>query len=110
MTSAMEKAVMVWPEGKENLSGGSTFDQQCGSIWQGRGRWLNSFSALNRKIPSIAAAPAEATAENRRGPPKPSNKKPRPYQIQPSPRRVTVIVQMRIQRGARHRFIRCINR
>src|SRR5215472_7590700 len=106
----MENALMVWPEGKENLSGGSTFDQQCGSIWQGRARWLKCFSALNTKIPKTAAAPAALTAANRCGPPKPRSKKPSAYQIQPSPKRVTVMVQTRTQRGARHRFIRCITR
>src|SRR5882762_5062629 len=49
---------MVCPEGKENLSGGSTRDQQCGSNWQGRGRWLNRFSSLNTMTPKIAAGSA----------------------------------------------------
>jgi hypothetical protein len=43
---------MVWPEGKENLSGGKTFDQQCGSSWQGRWRWLNLFNSLNTPTPN----------------------------------------------------------
>ena len=34
--SATAKAVMVWPEGKENWSGGSRVAQQCGSKVQGR--------------------------------------------------------------------------
>src|SRR6266446_9987258 len=106
----MENAVIVWPDGNENMSGGNTFDQQCGSIWQGRGRWLNLFSALNTKIPRTAADPAAPTAEKRCGPPYASSIKPRPYQIQPSPIRVAAIIQMRNQRGARQRFIRRISR
>src|SRR5258707_15783768 len=64
MTSAMENAVIVWTDGNENLSGGSTFDQQCGSIWQGLGRWLNLFSALKTKMPRTAAKLAARSATN----------------------------------------------
>src|SRR5216684_2312646 len=110
MTSAMENAVIVWPDGNENLSGGSTFDQQCGSIWQGLGRWLNLFSALNTKIPRTAADPAAPIAEKRCGPPYASSIRPRPYQIHPSPIRVAAIIQTRNQRGARQQFIRRISR
>jgi len=46
---------MVCPDGKENLSGGKTFDQQCGSIWQGRCRWLNRFNNLKTATPKSAA-------------------------------------------------------
>src|SRR5207245_11589053 len=105
-----ENAVIVWPEGNENLSGGSTFDQQCGSIWQGLGRWLSLFSALKTKMPRTAAEPAAPMAAKRWGPPYASSISPRPYQIQPSPMRVAAIIQMRIQRGARQRFIRRISR
>jgi hypothetical protein len=55
---------MVCPEGNENLSGGNTFDQQCGSSWHGRGRWLSLFNTLNTKTPKTAAAPAAPIAEN----------------------------------------------
>src|SRR5882724_6739504 len=106
----MENAVIVCPDGNENLSGGSTFDQQCGSIWHGLGRWLNLFSPLNTKIPKTAADPAAPMAEKRCGPPYASSIRPRPYQIQPSPMRVAAIIQMRNQRGARQRFIRRISR
>src|SRR5256886_4464044 len=63
----MENAVIVWPEGNENLSGGSTFDQQCGSIWQGLGRWLSRFSALKTKMPTTAADPAAPMPKNAAG-------------------------------------------
>src|SRR5258708_6127463 len=58
----MENAVIVWPEGNENLSGGRTFDQQCGSNWQGRLRWLNLFNSLNTPTPTVAAIAAALTA------------------------------------------------
>src|SRR5436853_3456768 len=106
----MENAVIVWPEGNENLSGGSTFDRQCGSIWQGLGRRLSLCRALNTKMPKTAADPAAPMADKRCGPPYASNISPRPYQIQPSPMRVAAIIQMRNQRGARQRFIRRISR
>jgi hypothetical protein len=60
----MEKAVIVCPEGNENRSGGKTFDQQCGSNWHGRGRWLSLFNALNTKMPNTAELPAAPIAEN----------------------------------------------
>jgi len=63
MTMAMENAVIVWPEGKENWSGGRILDQQCGSSWHGRGRWLSFFSTLNTKIPKTAADPAAPSAK-----------------------------------------------
>src|SRR5258707_24399 len=106
----MENAVIVWPDGNENRSGGSTFDQQCGPIWQGLGRWLSLFKILKTRMPKTAAHPAAPMAEKRCGPPYASNISPRPYQIQPSPMRVAAIIQMRIQRGARQRFIRRISR
>src|SRR3979411_1675020 len=106
----MDNAVIVSPDGNENLSGGNTFDQQCGSIWQGLGRWLSLFRALNTKMPKTAADPAAPMAEKRCGPPHASNISPSPYQTQPSPMRVAAIIQIRNQRGARHRFIRRINR
>ena len=89
----MANAVIVWPEGKENWSGGSTRDQQCGSRWQGRWRWLIFFSALNTKTPAMAAEPAAQTAAKRAGPPKRSNIPARLYQSQPSPMRVAAIIQ-----------------
>src|SRR5579863_7962613 len=106
----MEKAVIVWPEGNENLSGGKTFAQQCGSYWQGRGRWLRCFNPLKTKMPMTAALPAAPTAAIRCAQPKIISIIPSPYQIHPSPIFVAAIIQMRIQRGARQRFIRRINR
>lgn len=100
----------MWPEGNENRSGGSTFDQQCGSIWHGRGRWLSLFNALNTKIPMIEAHPAAPTAENLCGPPSISSMTPSPYHSQPSPIRVARSIHRRNHRGARHRFIRLITR
>src|SRR5258708_35284101 len=105
----MENAVIVWPDGNENLSGGSTFDQQCGSIWQGLGRWLSLFSALNTKMPRTAADPAAPMAEKRYGPPYASNISPRPNQIHPSPMPVAAILPMRNHPRARHRFTRSFN-
>src|ERR1700720_1466215 len=101
----MENAVMVCPEGKENLSGGKTFDQQCGSNWHGRMRWLRCLSALKISTPIRAAEPAAPTAARRCGPPQASSMIPTPYHSQPSPRRVERIIQMRNHRGARQRFI-----
>src|ERR1700730_9591848 len=101
----MENAVMVCPEGNENLSRGKTFDQQCGSNWHGRTRWLRCFKALKISTPTSAAKPAAPTAASRCGPPQASSMIPTPYHSQPSPRRVDRIIQMRNHRGARQRFI-----
>ena len=60
---------MVWPDGKENLSGGRTFDQQCGSIWHGRCLWLRLFRILKTATPAKAALAAALTAANLCGPP-----------------------------------------
>src|SRR5580698_3646005 len=97
----MENAVMVWPDGNENRSGGRTFDQQCGSNWQGRCRWLSLFNALNTKIPKKAANAAAPIAENFCGPPSINNMTPSPYQSQPSPILVARIIHRRTHRGAR---------
>src|ERR1700720_2447612 len=101
----MENAVMVCPEGKENLSGGKTFDQQCGSNWHGRMRWVRCLSAFKISTPKKAADPPAPTAARRCGPPQASSMIPSPYHSQPSPSRVERIIQMRNQRGARQRFI-----
>jgi hypothetical protein len=101
---------MVCPDGNENLSGGKTFDQQCGSNWQGRDRALNLLMILNTKTPLTPAAPAASTAANRCAPPKISSMTPSPYHNHPSPIRVAAIIQYRIHRGARQRFIRRITR
>jgi hypothetical protein len=101
----MENAVIVCPEGNENLSGGKTFDQQCGSNWHGLTRWLKCLRALKISTPTSAAEPAAPIAANRCGPPQASSMIPSPYHSQPSPRRVERIIQTRNQRGARQRFI-----
>src|SRR6266403_553923 len=66
----MENAVIVWPDGNENLSGGSTFDQQCGSIWQGRPRSPDGGKTLRSPISKqhqTQAVPDPAVAHARRG-------------------------------------------
>src|ERR1700682_805775 len=96
----IENAVMVWPDGKENLSGGKTWDQQCGSSWQGRGSWLSILRILKTKILAMAATPAAPTAETRCGPPYAARIMPSAYHSQPSPMRVRLSIKKRIQRGA----------
>src|SRR6266702_4466182 len=104
----MEKAVIVWPEGNENWSGGSTRDQQWGSRWQGRWRWLIFFNPLKTTTPASAAEAAMLTTAKRFGPPAIRRITARPYHSQPSPMRVAAIIQKRIQRGAFHRLMRRI--
>ena len=101
---------MVWPDGKENLSGGRTFDQQCGSIWHGRCLWLRLFRILKTATPAKAALAAALTAANLCGPPNTSKSAASAYHSHPSPSRVAAIIQIRIQRGARQRFSRRIRR
>src|SRR4029077_4222687 len=103
---AMANALMAWPEGKENWSGGRTLDQQCVSSWHGRFRLLAFFITRKRKTVAASAVALAANAPNRRSPPKSSSVMPIEYQIQPSPRRVDQIIQMRSHRGARQRFNR----
>jgi len=101
---------MVWPDGKENLSGGRTFDQQCGSSWHGRCLWLRLFRILKTATPAKAALAAALTAANLCGPPNTSKSAASAYHSHPSPSRVAAIIQIRIQRGARQRFSRRIRR
>jgi len=74
-------------------AGGSTFDQQCGSIWHGRGRWLIRFKILNTPTPTRAAPPAAPTAANLCAPPNANNTKASEYHSQPSPMRVAASIQ-----------------
>src|ERR1035441_10098345 len=79
--SATANAVMVWPEGKENRSGGSRVAQQCGSKVQGRRRPVAFFKVRKMAMPEAAARAAAPTARKRMGPPKSSTTAPRPYQV-----------------------------
>src|SRR5580700_4428066 len=93
--TAMAKALMAWPEGNENWSGGRTFAQQWLSRWQGRFRLLAFFRKRKRKMVAASAEALAAKAINRLSPPKRSRAIPTEYQIQPSPRRVEAIIQKR---------------
>src|SRR3974390_2818670 len=101
---AMAKALMAWPEGNENWSGGRTFAQQCDSIWQGR--FLLLAFLRKRKSTTVAASAdaAAAKATKRASPPNKSKAIPTEYQIQPSPSLVEAIIQNRSHRGARQRL------
>src|SRR6478752_2608415 len=99
---ATANAVMVWPDGKENWSGGSSVAQQCGSISHGRLRPDSFFRDMNRPTPTNAADPAEATAVNLSVPPNNRIDNPVRYQSQPSPARLAAIARRRTQRGAGH--------
>src|SRR5579864_9141182 len=107
---AMANALMACPEGKENWSGGSTLDQQCSSRWHGRLRLLAFFTMRKSTIVAVTATALAPNALNRGSPPNSSTLMPMVYQIQPSPRRVDQIIQVRSQRGARQRFRRRMTR
>src|ERR1700733_259977 len=101
---AMAEALIAWPEGKENWSGGRIFAQQWDSSWHGR--FLLLTFLMNRKSTTVAAS-AEALAAkamNRMSPPNRSKAIPTEYQTQPSPRRVDAIIQKRSHRGGRQRW------
>src|ERR1700741_2960848 len=106
---ATAKAVIECPDGKEYLSGGKIEDQQCGSISQGRFRWLACLRLRKIKIPATAANVAAPIAAKRWGPPKKARIKPSVYQSQPAPPRVATIIRMRNHRGARQRCTRRIS-
>src|SRR5215469_8821032 len=110
MVMATAKAVIECPDGNEYLSGGRIEAQQCGSISQGRLRWLACLRLRNMKMPATAAAEAAPMAAKRCGPPKTTKINPRAYQSQPSPPRVATIIRIRNQRGARQRWTRRIRR
>src|SRR5580658_3750575 len=95
---------MVWPEGKENWSGGSKVAQQWGSIAHGRLRAHRRFSLRNNAMPTPADDVAAPSARNRSGPPNRATTKPMAYHSHPSPPRVAAIIHIRIQRGGRQRF------
>src|ERR1700693_1032949 len=101
---AMAKALIAWPEGKENWSGGRIFDQQCDSRWQGRFLLLVFLIKLNSTTVAASADALAAKAINRISPPNRSKAMPTEYQIQPSPRRVEAIIQKRSHRGGRQRW------
>src|SRR6202030_1099434 len=97
---AMANALIAWPEGKENWSGGRTLAQQCASRWHGRLRWLAFFMARNSTTVAASAEALAAKAINRKSPPNNNKVIPTEYQIQPSPRPVDHSIQMRSHRGA----------
>ena len=106
------------PEGKENWSGGSTFAQQFGVIRstpatasaQGRFRPHTRFILRNSATPDPAESTAAGKARKRSSPPNAATASPTAYHRDPSPPRVAAVIHRRIQRGARHRFTRCIKR
>ena len=101
---AIANALIEWPEGNENWSGGRTFAQQCASSWHGRFRLLAFFMTRNSATVAASAVALAAKAANRRSPPNNNKMMPIEYQIQPSPRRVDQIIQTRSHRGARQRL------
>src|SRR5580700_11080201 len=102
--TAMAKALIAWPDGNENWSGGRTLAQQWASIWQGRLRLLAFFRKRKRKIVAASADALAAKAMKRMSPPNRSRAIPTEYQTQPSPSRVEAIIQKRSHRGGRHRW------
>jgi hypothetical protein len=68
-------------------------DQQCGSSWQGRCRWLRAFNALNTATPANAAVAEALTAANLCGPPYTNKIAASEYHNHPSPSRVAAIIQ-----------------
>src|SRR4030088_1741858 len=98
---AMANALMAWPEGKENWSGGRTLDQQCASRGHGRLRWLAFFMARNSTTVASSAEALAAEAHNPRSPQNNSKVLPPVYRIRPSPKRVDQTIQTRSHRGAR---------
>src|ERR1700739_3957813 len=100
--TAMANALMEWPEGNENWSGGRILAQQCASSWHGRFRLLIFLRKRNNTIVAASAEALAPKAMNRESPPNRSKAIPTEYQIQPSPSRVAAILQILSQRGARH--------
>ena len=54
-TAAAEEAAIVWPDGKEKRSGGSTWNSGCGPSSHGRGRLMACFRTVNAAIETAAA-------------------------------------------------------
>lgn len=106
----MEKAVIVWPEGNENWSGGRSVAQQWGSKAFGRLRPVSRFSHIKQRMLLPDAIPAAPSAANRSRSPNTRTIKPIAYQSQPSPNRVAAKAARRTQRGAAHRLARIITR
>src|ERR1700722_3665503 len=99
--TAIANALIACPEGKENWSGGRTFDQQCTSSWQGRLRLLAFFMNRNSATVAASAEALAAKAANRKSPPNSSKVMPMEYQTHPSPKRLDQIIQIRSHLGAR---------
>src|SRR5579863_1473906 len=98
---AMANALIAWPEGKENWSGGRIFAQQCDSSWHGRFLLLPFLIRRNTTTVAASADALAAKATNRRSPPNRSKAIPTEYQTQPSPSRVEAIIQKRSHCGGR---------
>src|ERR1700688_4627767 len=96
--TAMAKALMAWPDGKENWSGGRIFAQQCDSRWQGRFLLLAFLIKRNKTTVAASAEALAAKATKRISPPNRSRAIPTEYQIQPSPSFVEAIIQKRSHR------------
>ena len=107
---AIAKALIAWPEGKENWSGGRTLDQQCSSRWHGRFRLLAFFTMRKSTMVAVTAVALAEKAMNREFPPNSKTLIPIVYQIQPSPRRVDQTIHTLSHRGARQRFKRRMTR
>src|ERR1700736_467682 len=100
---ATANAVMEWPEGNENWSGGSSVAQQCGSKVQGRRRPTAFFRTVNSSTPVAAAMAAARNAASLSGSCEASTAMPQNAQNQPSPPLVDAIIHHRTQLGAGQR-------
>src|SRR5260370_1952794 len=99
---AMAKALIAWPEGKENWSGGRTLDQQCSSRWHGRFRLLAFFTMRNSTMVAVTAVALAVKAMNRQFPPQSKTLIPIVYQIHPPPRRAHQITPIGRRRHLPH--------
>ena len=79
---------MVWPEGNENWSGGSSVAQQCGSKAQGGCVPSTFLIRRNSSMPVRRGQRRRLAARKRCSPPNSRITAPMAYQSQPSPPRV----------------------
>src|SRR5579883_1546390 len=110
MDAVMANAMIVWPEGKEKRSGGSSVAQQLGSVAHGRSRPARFFTQKNTAQPMPAEASPVRIASIREDPPKSATNAPTPIQSHPSPAREAATIHVRSQRGGRQRLTRLIKR
>src|ERR1700747_2943708 len=99
---AIANALMAWPEGKENWSGGRIFDQQCDSRWHGRFLLLAFLRSGNNTRVAATAETLAPKATKRMSPPNRSKAIPTEYQTQPSPKRVEATTLQGRHRGGAH--------